>query len=178
MVAYVHIEYPAYQFSEESKGGWNPPPPRSLRYRKKRGPERVKINKRNYIYVSSVRVKVVWTTKISNLYRRQTDNQCVMQKQLRSQKMVLWTGLSSRWIITSYVDKTVQKNIFFVQKDVLCYLFSLSLLGVRCSIQYFSFLQIFRWVLNNSLYVNPLIHGGGDGGAIRPHVVFCPWNNF
>ena len=27
MVAYVHIEYPAYQFSEESKGGWNPPTP-------------------------------------------------------------------------------------------------------------------------------------------------------
>ena len=41
MVAYVHIEYSTHQFSEESKGGWNPPPPRSLRYRKKRGPERV-----------------------------------------------------------------------------------------------------------------------------------------
>ena len=29
MVAYVHIEYSTYQFSEESKGegGWNPPPP-------------------------------------------------------------------------------------------------------------------------------------------------------
>ena len=27
MVAYVHIEYSSYQFSEESKGGgWNPPP--------------------------------------------------------------------------------------------------------------------------------------------------------
>ena len=32
MVAYVHIEYSTYQFSKESK----------LRYRKKRGPERVK----------------------------------------------------------------------------------------------------------------------------------------
>ena len=29
MVAYVHIEYSTYQFSEESKeGGWNPTPPR------------------------------------------------------------------------------------------------------------------------------------------------------
>ena len=27
MVAYVHIEYPTNQFSKESKGGWNPPPP-------------------------------------------------------------------------------------------------------------------------------------------------------
>ena len=27
MVAYVHIEYSTYQFSEESQGGWNPPPP-------------------------------------------------------------------------------------------------------------------------------------------------------
>ena len=28
MVAYVHIEYSTYQFSEESKGGgWNPTPP-------------------------------------------------------------------------------------------------------------------------------------------------------
>ena len=27
MVAYVHIEYPAYQFSEESKGGGGNPPP-------------------------------------------------------------------------------------------------------------------------------------------------------
>ena len=26
MVAYVHIEYSTHQFSEESKGGWNPPP--------------------------------------------------------------------------------------------------------------------------------------------------------
>ena len=26
MVAYVHIEYYIYQFSEESKGGWNPDP--------------------------------------------------------------------------------------------------------------------------------------------------------
>ena len=43
MVAYVHKEYSTYQFLEESKGGgWNPTPPRSLRYRKKRGPERVK----------------------------------------------------------------------------------------------------------------------------------------
>ena len=33
MVAYVHIEYSTYQFSEESKGGGG---------RKKRGPERVK----------------------------------------------------------------------------------------------------------------------------------------
>ena len=45
MVAYVHIEYSTYQFSEESKGegGGIHPPPRSLRYRKKRGPERVNI---------------------------------------------------------------------------------------------------------------------------------------
>ena len=45
MVAYVNIEYSAYQFSEESKGGGveSIPPslPRSLRYRKKRGPGRV-----------------------------------------------------------------------------------------------------------------------------------------
>ena len=42
MVAYVHIEYSTYQFSEESKG-WNPPPPpRFLRYRNKCGHERVK----------------------------------------------------------------------------------------------------------------------------------------
>ena len=27
MVAYVHIEYSTHQFSEETKGGWNPPPP-------------------------------------------------------------------------------------------------------------------------------------------------------
>ena len=27
MVAYVHIEYSTYQFSKESKGGWNTPPP-------------------------------------------------------------------------------------------------------------------------------------------------------
>ena len=27
MVWYVHIEYSNYQFSEESKGGWNPTPP-------------------------------------------------------------------------------------------------------------------------------------------------------
>ena len=26
MVAYVHIEYSTHQFSEESKGGWTPPP--------------------------------------------------------------------------------------------------------------------------------------------------------
>ena len=39
MVAYVHIEYSTYQFYEESKGDWNPTPPR---YRKKRGPGRVK----------------------------------------------------------------------------------------------------------------------------------------
>ena len=37
LAAYVHKEYSTYQFSEESKGGWN-------RYRKKSGPERVKIN--------------------------------------------------------------------------------------------------------------------------------------
>ena len=37
LVAYVHIEYATYQFSEESKGGVE-----SLRYRKKHGPERVK----------------------------------------------------------------------------------------------------------------------------------------
>ena len=42
MVAYVHIEYSTCQFSEESKGGGiQPPHPRSLRYGKKRGPERV-----------------------------------------------------------------------------------------------------------------------------------------
>ena len=35
MVVYVHIEYPTYQFSEESKG-------MGMRYRKKRRPERVK----------------------------------------------------------------------------------------------------------------------------------------
>ena len=40
MEAYVHIEYSTYQISEESKGG-GPGGPRSLRYRKKRGPERV-----------------------------------------------------------------------------------------------------------------------------------------
>ena len=41
MVAYGHIEYSTYQISEKSKWGKNPPPPRSLRHRKKRGPERV-----------------------------------------------------------------------------------------------------------------------------------------
>ena len=35
MVAYVHKEHSTYQFSEESKGGG--------RYRKKRGPESVKL---------------------------------------------------------------------------------------------------------------------------------------
>ena len=46
MVAYVHIEYSTHQFSEESKGGGGESIPlRSLRYRKKRGPERVKIEK-------------------------------------------------------------------------------------------------------------------------------------
>ena len=41
MVAYVHIQYSTYQFSEESKGGGiHSPPARSLRYRKKRGSER------------------------------------------------------------------------------------------------------------------------------------------
>ena len=45
MVAYVHIEYATHQFSEELKGGVeSTPPPRSLRYRKKRGPERVKMS--------------------------------------------------------------------------------------------------------------------------------------
>ena len=35
MVAYVHIEYSTYQFSEESKGEVEfTPPPRPLRYRK------------------------------------------------------------------------------------------------------------------------------------------------
>ena len=44
MVAYVHIEYSTYQFSEESKGGGDRTgPPPSLRYRKKLGPERVNI---------------------------------------------------------------------------------------------------------------------------------------
>ena len=45
MVVYVHIEYSTYQFSEKSKWGGihYPPPPRSLRYRKKRGPEGVKV---------------------------------------------------------------------------------------------------------------------------------------
>ena len=39
----MHIEYSTYQFSEKSKGGEvESTPPRSLRYRKKRGPERVK----------------------------------------------------------------------------------------------------------------------------------------
>ena len=40
----MHIEYSTYQFSEESKGGVveSIPPPRFMRYRKKRGPERVK----------------------------------------------------------------------------------------------------------------------------------------
>ena len=44
MAAYVHIKYSTYQFSEESKGGGGEStlPPRFLRYRKKRGPERVK----------------------------------------------------------------------------------------------------------------------------------------
>ena len=43
MVVYVHIEYSTYQFSEELKGGGGGihPPPWSLWYRKKRGPERV-----------------------------------------------------------------------------------------------------------------------------------------
>ena len=45
MVAYVHIEYSTYQFSEELKRGGIHPPPRSLRYRKKRGPERVNIER-------------------------------------------------------------------------------------------------------------------------------------
>ena len=44
MVAYVHIEY-TYKFSEESKGGWNLTPP-PVRYRKKRGPQRVKKSNR------------------------------------------------------------------------------------------------------------------------------------
>ena len=44
MVAYVHIEYSTYQFSEESKGGMESTPP-PLMYRKKRGPERVKEKK-------------------------------------------------------------------------------------------------------------------------------------
>ena len=45
MVAYVHIEYSTYQFSEESKGGGGgeSTPLRPLRYRKKRGPERVNL---------------------------------------------------------------------------------------------------------------------------------------
>ena len=42
MVAYVHIEYSTYQFSEESEGGGIHSHPRSLRYPKKRGPEGVK----------------------------------------------------------------------------------------------------------------------------------------
>ena len=51
MVAYVHIEYSTHQFSEESKEGWNPPPPRSLRYRKKRGPGRVKEHMARYVII-------------------------------------------------------------------------------------------------------------------------------
>ena len=38
----LKILYSTHQFSEESKGGVESTPPRSLRYRKKRGPERVK----------------------------------------------------------------------------------------------------------------------------------------
>ena len=43
MVSYLRIEYSTYQFWEESKGGGleSTPPPWSLRYRKKRGTERV-----------------------------------------------------------------------------------------------------------------------------------------
>ena len=53
MVAYVHIEYSIYQFSEETKGGWNQPPPpsRSLRYWKKCGPERVKYRDNSKVYL-------------------------------------------------------------------------------------------------------------------------------
>ena len=72
MVAYVHIEYSTYQFSDESVGeGDGIHPPWSLRYRIKRGPERVKkiqkgsffphpldgnseIGKNAYIYIRSV----------------------------------------------------------------------------------------------------------------------------
>ena len=46
MVAYVHIEYSTYQFSEESKGRGVDFTPLSLWYRKRRGPVRVD-NKNN-----------------------------------------------------------------------------------------------------------------------------------
>ena len=53
MLAYVHIEYSTYQFTEESKGGGRGGvihPTRSLRYRKKRGPERVKHDLQNLFH--------------------------------------------------------------------------------------------------------------------------------
>ena len=43
MVAYVHIEYSTYQFSEESKGGGiHLPPPGPCGTENKRGPKRLK----------------------------------------------------------------------------------------------------------------------------------------
>ena len=43
MVAYVHVEYSTCQLSEKSRGGGaESTPPWSLRYRKRRGPERGK----------------------------------------------------------------------------------------------------------------------------------------
>ena len=61
MVAYVHIEYSTHQFSEESKGGGveSTPPSRSLRYRKKRGPERVKGTvQRDAIFWPVLRIRI------------------------------------------------------------------------------------------------------------------------
>ena len=52
MLAYVHIEYSTYQFSEESK---------SLRYRKKRGPERVNRTSNTYLSLENIHVKILKT---------------------------------------------------------------------------------------------------------------------